>query len=87
MRPSNNVQRFRGGLVFEAHRFFVLLNSTLESDKEEKRKHAKSKLISIVVLALAWQHTFNVNQPFTIKDGLVGGSLRAPREELTPTQS
>jgi len=33
---SQNVQRFRGGLVFKAHRFFVSLNSRLESNKEEK---------------------------------------------------
>ena len=31
-----NVKRFRGRLVFKAHRLFVLLNSRLESDKGEK---------------------------------------------------
>ena len=31
-----NVQRFRGGLVFKAHRLCVSLNSRLESDKEEE---------------------------------------------------
>ena len=31
-----NVQRFRGGLVFKAHRLCVSLNSRLESNKEEK---------------------------------------------------
>jgi len=30
------VKRFRGGLVFEAHRLFVSLNSRLESNKEEE---------------------------------------------------
>jgi len=30
------VQRFRGGLVFKAHRLCVSLNSMLESNKEEK---------------------------------------------------
>jgi len=30
-----NVKRFRGGLVFEAHRLCVSLNSRLESNKEE----------------------------------------------------
>jgi len=30
-----NVQRFRGGLVFKAHRLCVSLNSWLESNKEE----------------------------------------------------
>jgi len=30
------VQRFRGGLVFKAHRICVSLNSTLERNKEEK---------------------------------------------------
>jgi len=34
MRP--NVKRFRGGLVFKAHRLCVSLNSRLESDKEEE---------------------------------------------------
>ena len=30
--------RFRGGLVFKAHRLCVSLNSRLESNKEEKKK-------------------------------------------------
>ena len=30
--------RFRGGLVFKAHRLCVSLNSRLESDTEEKRR-------------------------------------------------
>jgi len=30
------VQRFRGGLVFEAHRLGVSLNSRLETNKEEE---------------------------------------------------
>jgi len=30
------VQRFRGGLVFEAHRLCVSLDSRLESNKEEE---------------------------------------------------
>ena len=30
------VQRFRGGLVFKAHRLRVSLNSRLESNKEEE---------------------------------------------------
>ena len=34
---SERVQRFRGGLVFEAHRLCVSLNSRLESIIEEKR--------------------------------------------------
>jgi len=29
------VQRFRGGLIFKAHRLFVSLNFRLESNKEE----------------------------------------------------
>ena len=32
-----NVQRFRGGLVFKAHRLCVSLNSRLERNKEEER--------------------------------------------------
>jgi len=31
-----NVQRFRGGLVFKAHRLCVSLNSGLDSNKEEE---------------------------------------------------
>ena len=33
-----NVQQFRGGLVFKAHRLCVSLNSRLESNKEEKEE-------------------------------------------------
>ena len=33
-----NVQRFRGGLVFKAHRLCVSLNSRLESNQEEKEE-------------------------------------------------
>jgi len=33
------VQRFRGGLVFKAHKFCVSLNSRLESNKEEEGTH------------------------------------------------
>ena len=32
------MQRFRGGLVFKAHRLCVSLNSRLESNKEEEKK-------------------------------------------------
>ena len=34
------MQRFRGGLVFKAHRLCVSLNSGLESNKEDKNKSA-----------------------------------------------
>ena len=33
-----NVQRFRGGLVYKAHRLCVSLNSGLESNKEEEEE-------------------------------------------------
>ena len=33
-----NLQRFRGGLVFKAHRLCVSLNSRLESNKEEGKQ-------------------------------------------------
>jgi len=33
--PNSSSARFREGLVFEAHRLFVALNSRLESNKEE----------------------------------------------------
>ena len=35
--PRRIVKRFRGGLVFKAHRLFVSLNSRLESNEEEER--------------------------------------------------
>jgi len=34
MQGGENVQQFRGGLVFKAHRLCVSLNSRLESNKE-----------------------------------------------------
>jgi len=33
---SRNVKRFRGGLVFKAHRLCLSLNSRLESNNEEE---------------------------------------------------
>ena len=36
--PSRNVQRFRGGLVFKAHRLCVSLKSRLESYTEEEEE-------------------------------------------------
>jgi len=39
-----NVQRFRGGLVFKAHRLGVSLNSRLESNKEEEGRAPSSLL-------------------------------------------
>jgi len=39
---ARNVQRFRGGLVFKAHRLCVSLNSRLESNKEEREGLAPS---------------------------------------------
>ena len=36
MAHIGHVQRFRGGLVFKAHRLCVSLNSRLESNKEEE---------------------------------------------------
>jgi len=39
---QRNVQRFRGGLVFKAHRLCVLLISRLESKKEEDEEDADS---------------------------------------------
>ena len=35
--PRDTADRFRGGLVFKAHRLCVSLNSRLESNKEEER--------------------------------------------------
>ena len=36
-RSHRNVQRFRGGLVFKAHRLCISLNSRLGSNKEEEK--------------------------------------------------
>jgi len=38
-----NVERFRGGLVFKAHRRFASLTSRLESNKEERRASAQGR--------------------------------------------
>jgi len=38
-----NVQRFRGGLVFKAHRLCVSLNSRLESNKERERNSGAAR--------------------------------------------
>jgi len=40
MAPSVRSLRFRGGLVFKAHRLCVSLDSRLESSKEEEKKVA-----------------------------------------------
>jgi len=37
LRQERYLQRFRGGLVFKAHRLCVSLNSRIESNKEEER--------------------------------------------------
>ena len=36
---GNQVQRFRGGLVFKAHRLYVSYNSKLKSNKQEEKNH------------------------------------------------
>ena len=61
-----NVKRFRGGLVFKAHRLCVSLNSRLESNKEEKcavpicqlgceKRPGLTKLVSPKKLLQIWQ--------------------------------
>ena len=53
-----NVQRFRGGLVFKAHRLCVSLNPRLESNKEEKKLLANQDTHrSGVGTAIAQGHT------------------------------
>ena len=37
-----NVQRFRGGLVFQAHRLCVSLNSRLDSNTEKEEEEGTS---------------------------------------------
>ena len=43
-QARRNVQRFRGGLVFKAHRLCVSLNSRLKSNKEEAKVPGESGL-------------------------------------------
>jgi len=40
------MQRFRGGLVFKAHRLCVSLNSRLESNKEEETFQPGARLLN-----------------------------------------
>jgi len=42
----------RGGLVFEAHRLFVSLNSRLDSDKEEEEDvpERRGRLVPVLLL-------------------------------------
>jgi len=42
-----NVQRFRGGLVFQAHRPCVSLNSRLESNEEEEEAKCGAKATDV----------------------------------------
>jgi len=43
---GRNVQRFRGGLVFMAHRLCASLNSRLESNKEEEEEEEEAGVFS-----------------------------------------
>ena len=43
-----NVKRFRGGLVFKAHRLFVSLYSRLESSKEDEEGLGLSTPLGVV---------------------------------------
>ena len=45
------MKRFRGGLVFKAHRLFVSLNSRLESNKEEGETRQQTFLPPVAGLA------------------------------------
>ena len=47
-----NMQRFRGGLVFKAHRLCVSLNSRLGTNKEEEEYRARAEGRRKVVRAL-----------------------------------
>jgi len=44
MSWAEDVQRFRGGLVFKAHRLCASLNSRLASNKEEDKNNFKPGL-------------------------------------------
>ena len=47
------MKRFRGGLIFEAHRLCESLNSRLESDEEEKRSMVGRGKVGTTVRAVA----------------------------------
>jgi len=49
------VQRFRGGLVFKAHRLCVSLNSRLEGNKEEENVASSGKDLVVVVVGLDFE--------------------------------
>jgi len=55
------VQRFRGGLVFKAHRLYVPLKSRLESNKEEEEV---SKQYSQALTQSIWSHKFGETRLF-----------------------
>jgi len=57
-----NVQRFRGGLVFEAHRLCVSLNSRLESNKEEEEV-----TLGIPTRAVVTLHEVSLHKGFLVK--------------------
>jgi hypothetical protein len=49
---SRNVERFRGGLVFKAHR--LVNHSTLGLRVIKKKKHLEDSLRTTLLLAVAW---------------------------------
>ena len=49
------MQRFRGGLVFKAHRLCVSLNSRLEGNKEEENVASSGKDLVVVVVGLDFE--------------------------------
>ena len=76
-----NVQRFRGGIVFKAHRLCVSLNSWLESNKEKEEKHLLHSAGEVSQKRLAVLRTIGkyriALQPKSI---LLGGAVYPRRE-------
>ena len=67
------MQRFRGGLVFKAHRLCVSLNSRLESNNAEEKVHGDRAAGSVADLFLLKSGRF-----VSKVDSLYGGRLFFP---------
>ena len=48
------MQRFRGGLVFKAHRLCVSLNSRLGSNKEEENGGVGAEQVKTILFQAGW---------------------------------
>jgi len=57
--PARACLRFRGGLVFKAHRLFVSINSRFESNKEEENSLSAKEACPSHHLALPHSHSLS----------------------------